>query len=182
MKKAKKLSGKALEKVLHQIKVLILDIDGVMTDGRIFYLEGQGWGAMYSVIDGFGIRTLQKAGVTVCVISGGAFTSHKKRAEILGIENAYFGNEDKIIPYEKIKHDLGVTDAECAFVGDELFDLPVLRSVGFSATPPHSPQEVKDQVNYITKRAGGFGCVREITDMLVEIQKKKAISKRKVKK
>lgn len=179
MKKAKKLSGKALDSVLKNIKVLILDIDGVMTDGRIFYLEGQGWGAMYSVIDGFGIRTLQKLGMEVCVISGGAFTSHKKRAEVLGIRHAYFGNEDKIVPYEQIKHDLNVTDEECAYVGDELFDLPVLRSVAFAATPPHAPQEVKDQVHYITKRQGGFGCVREITDLFVAIRKKSPAKKGK---
>jgi 3-deoxy-D-manno-octulosonate 8-phosphate phosphatase (KDO 8-P phosphatase) len=180
MAKAKrKLSGKALSAALSKIKALILDIDGVMTDGRIFYLEGQGWGAMYSVIDGFGIRTLQKSGIIVCVISGGAFTSHKKRAEVLGIQHAYFGNEDKIVPYEKIKADLRVSDEECAYVGDELFDLPVLRNAGFSATPPHAPKEVKDSVHYITRKEGGFGCVREITDLLLEVQKQKNKRKKK---
>lgn len=169
---AKKLSGKALTKKLQKIKVLILDIDGVLTDGRIFWTDGTGWGATYSVIDGFGIRLLQKAGIEVAFISGGAFTSHKKRAEVLKITHAYFGDENKIPPYEKIKKDLGVTDADCAFVADELFDFPVLQKVGFAATPPHAPTKVKNIAQYITKKPGGFGAVREIADLILEAQKK----------
>jgi 3-deoxy-D-manno-octulosonate 8-phosphate phosphatase (KDO 8-P phosphatase) len=168
-----KLKGSSLKKALARVKVLILDVDGVMTDGRIFYTEGAGWGAMYSVIDGFGIRCAIKAGIEVCVISGGNFTSHKKRAELLGIKHAYFGNEDKIHAYEKIKADLGVTDAECAYVGDELFDIPLLTRSAFAAAPPHAPLAVKKSVNYLTRREGGFGCVREITDLLLDSRTKK---------
>lgn len=167
-----KLKAAALKKAIKRVKVLILDVDGVMTDGRIFYTEGTGWGAMYSVIDGFGIRCAIKAGIQVCVISGGNFTSHKKRAETLGIAHAYFGSEDKIHAYEKIKADLGVTDSDCAYVGDELFDIPVLQKAAFAACPPHAPAAVKNAVNYVTKREGGFGCVREITDLLLEAKEK----------
>lgn len=163
-----KLKGAALKKALAKVKVLILDIDGVMTDGRIFYTEPVGWGAMYSVIDGFGIRCLMKAGVEVCVISGGSFVSHKKRAETLKIQHAYFGDEDKIHAYHKILKDLNVTDADCAYMGDELFDIPVLERVAFAATPPHAPANVKKVVHYVSKRAGGFGAVRELTDMILE--------------
>lgn len=173
MAKARKmLKGAALKKALAKVKVLILDVDGVMTDGRIFYTEGTGWGAMYSVIDGFGIRCALKAGIEVCVISGGSFTSHKKRAELLGIKHAYFGDENKTHAFAKIKADLGVEDKDCAYVGDELFDIPVLEKVAFAAAPPHAPKAVKNAVNYLTKKAGGFGCVREITDLLLENQQK----------
>lgn len=170
---AKKLSGKALTKKLQKIKLLILDIDGVMTDGRIFWSENIGWGAHYSVIDGFGIRCLMKAGVEVAVISGGSFVSHKKRAEVLKIQHAYFGDENKIPPYEKIKKELGLSDDECAFVADELFDLPVLEKVGFAATPPHAPAQVKKIAHYVTKKTGGFGAVREITDLILEAREKR---------
>jgi 3-deoxy-D-manno-octulosonate 8-phosphate phosphatase (KDO 8-P phosphatase) len=162
-----KLKAAAMAKALAKVKVLILDIDGVMTDGRIFWSNDIGWGAMYSVIDGFGIRTLMKAGVEVCVISGGNFVSHKKRAEVLKIQHAYFGDEDKIHAYEKILRDLKVTDADCAYIGDELFDIPVLQRVAFAATPPHAPEAVKKSVHYVTKKQGGFGCVRELTDAIL---------------
>lgn len=164
----KPYKGAAFQKALRAVKVVILDIDGVMTDGRIFYTEPAGWGAMYSVIDGFGIRCLQKAGYEVCFISGGSFKSHKQRAETLKIKHAYFGDEDKIHAYEKIKADLGVGDADCFYMGDELFDIPVLERVAFAATPPHAPAAVKRAVHYVTKRAGGFGAVREICDLLLE--------------
>ena len=170
----KKLSGAALKKALAAIKVVILDIDGVMTDGRIFWVEGTGWGAMYSVIDGFGIRCLQKAGIEVCFISGGGFTSHRKRAEILGIKHAYFGDENKMVAYGKIKADLKVADAEIAYMGDELFDIPVLEAVAFAATPPHAPEAVKKVVHYVTKKPGGFGCVRELTDLILASRAKPA--------
>jgi 3-deoxy-D-manno-octulosonate 8-phosphate phosphatase (KDO 8-P phosphatase) len=169
----KKLSGKALQKALSKIKVLILDIDGVMTDGRIFWTDPIGWGAYYSVIDGFGIRCLIKAGVEVCVISGGSFVSHKKRAEVLGIKHAYFGNEDKIHAYEKIKADLGVSDADCAFMADELFDMPVLEKVAFAVVPPHAPKAVLALAHYVPKRPAGNGAVRELTDLILEARKGK---------
>lgn len=170
-KPRKKLSGKALLKALGKIKVLVLDIDGVMTDGRIFWSDNIGWGAYYSVIDGYGIRTLLKNGVEVCVISGGNFVSHKKRAEVLGIKHAYFGNEDKVGAYEKIKADLGVTDAECAYMADEIFDMPVLAKVAFAVSLPHAPKQVQALAHYIAKRPAGNGAVRELTDLLMEARR-----------
>jgi 3-deoxy-D-manno-octulosonate 8-phosphate phosphatase (KDO 8-P phosphatase) len=170
----KKLKGESLKKALAKVKVLILDMDGVMTDGRVFWTEGSGWGAAYSVIDGFGIRSAMKAGIEVCFISGGSLNSHRKRAEQLRIHHAYFGDENKLVAYGKIKADLKVTDADCAYVGDELFDIPVMEKAAFSAAPPHAPVAVKKAASYVTKREGGFGCVREITDMILEAMPKKA--------
>lgn len=167
-----KLKGASLKKALSKVKVLILDIDGVMTDGRIFWSDGVGWGAMYSVIDGFGIRCLQKAGIEVCFISGGSFVSHKERAKTLKIQHAYFGDENKIVAFEKILSDLNVTAADCAYMGDELFDIPVLERVSFAATPPHAPAAVKSSVHYVTKKEGGHGCVRELTDLILECRAK----------
>lgn len=167
-KKSKLLKGKALLQRLAGIKVLLLDIDGVMTDARILWIEGSGWSSFYSVNDGFGIRQLMKNGIHVGFISGGNFPSMKKRAEVLGIKILHLGDENKLVPYNKVKQELGVTDAECAFVGDELFDMPVLREVGFSATVPGGAPQVKKIVNYITKKQGGHGAVREITDLILE--------------
>jgi 3-deoxy-D-manno-octulosonate 8-phosphate phosphatase (KDO 8-P phosphatase) len=169
-KTRKKLAGKALQAVLKKIKVLILDVDGVMTDGKIFYTEGTGWGATYSVFDGFGIKLLMRAGIEVCVISGGAFTSHRKRAESLGIKHAYFGDENKLHAFAVIQKDLNATDEECAYIGDELFDIPVLERVAFAATPPHAPEAVKKNVHYVTKRPGGSGAVRELCELILAAQ------------
>lgn len=166
-KPRKKLSPAAAIKALRKIKVLILDIDGVLTDGTIFYTEPVGWGANYSVIDGFGIRLLMRNGIDVCVISAATFESHRKRAEQLGIRHAYFGDENKLHAYETIRRDLKVKEEECAYMGDELFDIPVLETAGFAATPPHSPQVVKDAAQYVTKRVGGSGAVREICDLIL---------------
>jgi 3-deoxy-D-manno-octulosonate 8-phosphate phosphatase (KDO 8-P phosphatase) len=164
----KKLTPKAAVKALRKTKVLVLDVDGVLTDGRVFHVEGSGWGAFYHVADGFGIKLLLRNGIEVCVISAGTFASHRKRAEVLGIRHAYFGDENKLRAYETIRRELGVTEAECAYMGDELFDIPVLRTAGFSATPPHAPAEVKREADYVTRCEGGMGAVRELCDLLLE--------------
>jgi 3-deoxy-D-manno-octulosonate 8-phosphate phosphatase (KDO 8-P phosphatase) len=164
----KKLSPTALKARLKNLKVLILDIDGIMTDARIIWIEGTGWTSFYSVRDGFGIRQLMKNGIHVALISGGNFESMKKRAAVLKIEHVHLGDENKIVPYQKVKAALGVTDMECAFVGDELFDMPVLREVGFSATVKDGAPQVKKIVHFITKNPGGHGAVREITDMILQ--------------
>lgn len=166
----KKLTGKALTAQLKKIKVVIFDIDGVMTDGRIFYTEGTGWGAFYNVIDGFGIKLLKRAGLEVGVISGGAFTSHRKRAESLGITHAYFGDEDKLHAFNTILKHVNASVEECAYIGDELFDIPVLEQVGFAATPPHAPEAVKKKVHYVTKKPGGNGAVRELCDLILSVR------------
>ncbi|MCO5142810.1 MAG: HAD hydrolase family protein [Oligoflexia bacterium] len=152
---------------LKSIKVVIFDIDGVLTDGRIFYSDKIGWGAFYSVLDGYGIRQLQKNGIEVCFISGGAFESHKERAKTLKIRHAYFGNEDKVGAFETILKDLSVSEKECAYMGDELFDMPILERVGFAATVMHAPSKVKKLCHYVAKRPGGNGAARELCDLIL---------------
>lgn len=156
-----------LKSRLKKIKCLILDIDGVMTDARILWIEGSGWTAMYNVRDGFGMRLLMKNGFTVGMISGGAFNSHKERAKVLGVTHAYFGDEDKTHAYNKVKSDTGFSDEQIAYVGDELFDIPVLEQVGFAVTVPEAPASVKKRCDYVTKRSGGHGAVREICDLIL---------------
>lgn len=166
-KARKKLSGAALAKAASRVKVLILDIDGVLTDCKIYYSEAGGFSAAYSVLDGFGIKLLLRNGIEVCFLSAGTFLSHKKRAEVLGIRHAYFGDENKLASFEKICRDLAVKPEECAYMADELFDIPVLEKVGLSVCPPHSTKKVLDLVHYITKKPGGNGAVREITDLML---------------
>ncbi len=151
---------------LAEIKVLALDVDGVMTDGTVTYIKGTGWTRTFSVKDGYGLKLLMKAGLVLGIISGGDSKSVRERAEILNIPHVYLGNENKVAPYNRIKEIEKVSDEQVAFVGDELFDIPVLEKVGFAATVPHAVYEVKSVVDYITREPGGAGAVREIADMI----------------
>jgi len=170
----RKSSSTALStKNLAQIRLVLLDIDGILTDGRITWIEGTGWTASYSVLDGFGIRLLHREGIEVGFISGGSFTSHRKRAESLSIKHIYLGNEDKIGAYKAIQLATGSNDQETAYMGDELFDIPLLERVGFAATVPHAAKEVKKVSHYITKAQGGFGAAREMINLILEARKRK---------
>lgn len=151
---------------LAQIKVLVLDVDGVMTDGTIFWIEGTGWNRSFSVKDGYGLKLLMKTGIQLGIISGGDSKAVRVRGEFLGIPHIYLGDENKMDPYEKIKTAEKVSDSEMAFIGDELFDIPVLEAVGFAATVPHAVYEVKSVVDYITREQGGRGAVREVADLI----------------
>ncbi|HRK01742.1 MAG TPA: HAD hydrolase family protein [Oligoflexia bacterium] len=156
----------SVQKRLKKIKLLALDIDGVMTDGRVFWVEGTGWTRQFSVKDGYGIKLIMKAGIDVAIISGGDSKSVRERANWLGIKHVYLGDENKIIAFDKIKKDTGLSSDQIAFVGDDLFDIPVLERVGFSATVPHAVPEVCAIVDYITRDIGGYGAVREICDLI----------------
>ena len=161
-----KALSQSLQDRIKKIKMLILDVDGVMTDGRIWWIEGTGWTRAFSIKDGYGLKILMQAGFDVAVISGGDSKSVRERAKFLGIKHVYLGDENKMIALEKIIKATGLQADEMAFVGDELFDIPVLKAVGFSATVPHAVNEVKEIVHYITEEPGGFGAVREIADLI----------------
>lgn len=160
-----------LEARLKKIRILLLDVDGVMTDGRFFWLENHGWTRFFHVKDGYGLKLLMKAGIQVAIISGGDSKDVRTRAEFLKLTHVFLGDEDKLKAYEKIVAATGFKSEEMAFIGDELFDIPLLQTVGFSATVPNAPDEVKARVHYITETAGGWGAVREITDIIRRAQK-----------
>ncbi len=155
-----------LQKRLRRIKVLLLDVDGILTDGHVFYLDGHGWCRNFHVHDGHGIKMLVRAGIEVGVLSGGESNDVKHRMEMLGARYIYLGNEDKLAGYEKVKEFTGCKDEEIAFMGDDVFDLPVLEKVGFSATVPHAMEEVRAKVHYVTEIPGGYGAVREVADAI----------------
>ena len=157
---------------LSSIRMLILDVDGVMTDGRIWWIEGTGWTRAFNVKDGYGLKLLMKEGFDIALISGGDSKSVRERAQFLGIKHVYLGDENKIVALEKIMKETGLKHDQLAFVGDDLFDMPVLKVVGFAATVPHAVPEVKEVVHYITVEAGGFGAVREIADLIRKHAKK----------
>jgi len=155
---------------LKKIRLLILDVDGVMTDGRIFWLEGHGWTRHFHIKDGYGLKLLMKCGVQVAVISGGDSKDVRTRMEFLKIQNVFLGDEDKLKALDKIIEATGLLTDQMAFMGDDLFDIPVIEKVGFSATVPHAVDEVKSRVHYVTETLGGWGAVREIADAIRKAQ------------
>ena len=159
-----------MEERLKGIKLLILDVDGVMTDGRIIFDSNGVESKFFNVKDGHGIKMLQRAGIEVAIISGRQSQVVTIRAAELGIERVFQKATDKRTPYEKILADTGLSDREVAFLGDDLIDIPVLRRVGFAAAPADAVAEVFPFVHYVTKQSGGWGAVRELADLLLKGQ------------
>jgi 3-deoxy-D-manno-octulosonate 8-phosphate phosphatase (KDO 8-P phosphatase) len=151
---------------LRRVKLLCTDVDGVLTDGMLYWSEGGVFWQKFSVRDGYGLKLLEEAGVHLAILSGGDVRSARDRAQSLGIRHAYFGLTDKVAAWRDVAGALGVSAEETAYVGDELVDIPLLGMVGFSATVPEAPLEVQRAVHYITERRGGDGAIREICDLI----------------
>lgn len=152
---------------LKNIRLLLLDVDGVLTDGRIVFDSNGVETKAFDVKDGHGLKMVQRAGVKVGLLTGRTSEVTRIRAQELGIDLVIQGAKDKLAPYLEILKTEGLSDAEVAYVGDDVVDLPVLRRVGFAATVSDAVDEVKPAVHYIASRAGGRGAVREICDLLL---------------
>lgn len=152
---------------LAKIKLLLLDVDGVLTDGRIIY-DGQGNELKaFDVKDGHGLKMIQRAGIQVGIITGRSSEVVRRRAAELGIEILYQGALQKLDPYREILKQHNLTDEQIAYVGDDVVDLPILQRVGFSATVADGVADVLPLVDYVATRNGGRGAVREICDLLL---------------
>ncbi len=151
---------------LARVRLVCLDVDGVLTDGKLYW-SGEGlWSQRFCVRDGYGIKLLQEAGIEIAVLSGGDVRSGRDRCASLGIERAHFGVVDKVAAFADVAGALGIAAEEAAFIGDELVDVPLLRAVGFAATVPDAVDEVKAVAHYVTRRPGGDGAVRELCDLI----------------
>lgn len=157
-----------MEERLRRIRLLLLDVDGVMTDGRIIYDDRGCELKAFDVKDGHGIKMLQRAGIEVGIITGRQSQVVDIRARELGIEILYQGVKDKLVPYREILLTRGLRDEEIAYVGDDVVDLPILRRVGFAATVADAVTEIRPYVHHVASRRGGRGAVREICDLLLK--------------
>ncbi len=152
---------------LKLIKVALFDVDGILTDGRVYYQgEEMGFNRFFHIHDGYGLKLLQKAGIKVGVITGGNSLGVMKRFENLQLDHIYLGNEDKRSAYLDILQKENVQDENILYMGDEFFDIPLLQRAGFSATNKQAHFEVQECVDYITLRDAGMGCVREVIDLV----------------
>ncbi len=152
---------------MEKIKLLLMDVDGVLTDGRIIYDNQGNELKAFDVKDGHGLKMLQRAGIQLGIITGRSSQVVEKRATELEIEILYQGAKVKLEPYLEIQATTGLSDEQIAYIGDDIVDLPLLRRVGFSATVADAVEDVKPLVDYVTTRPGGRGAVREVCDMLL---------------
>ena len=154
------------------ISFILMDMDGVLSDGTLLYLpEGQVVKTFHAH-DGFGVVRGREFGLKFGIISGKTAVVNKQRAERLKIEELYEGIDDKVAAYEEIRKKYGLKQENFCFIGDDVFDMPLLETVAFSCAPPEAIQEVKDSVHYVTKAGAGRGCVREVIDFVLRKQSK----------
>jgi 3-deoxy-D-manno-octulosonate 8-phosphate phosphatase (KDO 8-P phosphatase) len=150
-----------------RIRFLILDVDGVMTDGGLYYSADGVELKRFNAHDGYGIKRAREAGLGIGIISGRETPIVTTRARTLGIEDVYQGVVDKVAAMREIQARHNLEDTEIAYIGDDLFDLPLLAVAGFSAAPKNARPEVRRKVDYVTSMPGGDGAVREIIDFIL---------------
>lgn len=145
--------------------MLVLDVDGVLTDTKIWF-DGKEWRRFYSIRDGVGIKRLIESGYSIAIITGSKAEDIRARVKSLGIQYFYEGALDKEPFFKQLQEDSGLNPSEMAYVGDDIFDIPLLQAVAFSATVPEAVEEVLDVADYVSRRPGGCGAVREICDYI----------------
>jgi 3-deoxy-D-manno-octulosonate 8-phosphate phosphatase (KDO 8-P phosphatase) len=149
------------------IKAAIFDVDGVLTDGRIYIGEhGEAFKA-FSTLDGHGLKLLSRGGIVPLVITGRDSPAVRKRVADLGLPNAVFGVEDKLAAAERELAAIGVGWQDTAAIGDDWPDLPLLARAGFACAPPNAHAEVKALAHHVTSAPGGHGAAREFCDLLL---------------
>ena len=154
------------------VQLMSFDVDGVMTDGTLYFLESGEEMKAFNVLDGHGIKMLQEAGIRTAIFTGRRSQSVERRAKSLGIEFLHQGVEDKLGAFDSLIAALGLSHADCGHIGDDLVDLPLLRRAGFAASVPGAPAIVRSHVHYITRAAGGRGAVREVCELILQAQGK----------
>jgi 3-deoxy-D-manno-octulosonate 8-phosphate phosphatase (KDO 8-P phosphatase) len=149
------------------VRLIAFDVDGVFTDGR-FYLSDDGIESKaFNTQDGFGIRQLIRAGIAVAVISGRKSAAVEQRMTELGVPHVVQGCGDKVAALDSITEELDITAHECAYVGDDIPDLPLLSHVGVSFAVANAVEQLRGKCDYTTSASGGFGAVREICELVL---------------
>ncbi len=161
-----KICESELKARLAKVKLLALDVDGILTDGGLYYTENGEELKKFNVKDGLGIKLLMKLGVEVAIISANSSRSTYYRAKKLGITNCFLGVEEKFPILQKLCHQLNISLSQVAYMGDDLTDLPILKSVGCPMTVADAIQNNKENSIYISSKAGGQGAVREVCELI----------------
>ncbi len=153
-----------------KVKLLILDVDGVLTDGRLFFDNAGTEYKCFHARDGHGIKLLQQYGVKVAVISGRRSNSVALRMQSLGVEHVYQGHENKREAFAELLRETGLTAGQAAHVGDDVLDLPIMLQAGFAIAVNDAHFAVKAKADWCTSLPGGNGAVREVCDLILQAQ------------
>ncbi len=163
------MSPDVLERV-RQLRLMAFDIDGIMTDGRLYLTESGEEMKAFHTLDGQGLKLLMDSGVAVALLTARRSKIVERRSEELGIHLLRQGLTDKLAAIREIQSDLAVSMAQTGYTGDDLVDLPILSRCGFSATVPNAPQVIQSRVHYVTRSQGGMGAVRELCELVLKAQ------------
>ena len=153
-----------------RIRFLSCDVDGVLTDGRIYVDDHGHEFKAFSALDGVALNLLARAGIVVAWITGSKAPAVTHRAQQLRIPHLVLDAHDKLTPWERLRSELRVSSDECAHIGDDLPDIPVLAACGLAVTVPHATAAVRAHAHYVTSREGGSGAVREVADIILAAQ------------
>lgn len=152
------------------LKLMIFDVDGVMTDGTLYYSERGEELKAFNIRDGLGIKLLKQYGVEVALITARSSGAVELRAANLGITHLYQGTEDKRGAYAALLARLALAAGQSGYMGDDLLDLPLITRCGFAATVPAAPEALKSRAHYVTRAHGGHGAVREVCEFILRAQ------------
>jgi 3-deoxy-D-manno-octulosonate 8-phosphate phosphatase (KDO 8-P phosphatase) len=153
---------------LADIKLLAMDVDGVLTDGSIIVNSDGSETKSFSALDGHGIRMWRRAGLQIALVSGRLSAPTARRAEQLEIEHLFEDCHYKLPVFKQLLEQLGLSPENAAYIGDDLPDLPVMRCVGFAVAVANAVDEVKQYADYVTTRPGGGGAVREVIELILK--------------
>ena len=149
------------------IRLLVMDVDGVMTDGKVTYTSDGQELKSFNIQDGVGIKRVQALGIETAIITGRTSPMVERRALELGITHLIQGREDKLTALSVLLSEVNLAPNQVAYIGDDLPDLTAIEAVKLGACPADAANEVQSKANWVSTRAGGDGCVRELCDLLV---------------
>ncbi|MGB0893933.1 MAG: 3-deoxy-manno-octulosonate-8-phosphatase KdsC [Parashewanella sp.] len=153
-----------------QIKLIIFDVDGVFSDGRIYLSNSGEEVKAFHTRDGFGVRSLLNAGFELAIITGRKSQLLENRMTALGVYRIYQGVDDKLLPFSEMLNELALTADQVAYIGDDMVDLPVMQQVGLSVSVADGHPYVRQHVDFVTYMNGGHGAVRELSDLILQSQ------------
>jgi 3-deoxy-D-manno-octulosonate 8-phosphate phosphatase (KDO 8-P phosphatase) len=160
----------SLTERIQSIRLLALDVDGVLTDGGLYLSDSGEEFKRFNSLDGHGLKMLKATGVELAIITGRTSRCVELRAKNLGISHLFQGVENKWAAMQTLLDQLKHNPEDAAFMGDDVVDLPVMRRVGLGVTVPNAPQVVRDHAHYVSQREAGFGAVREVCEIIMSAQ------------